>query len=213
MPQIKRLRYAQIFLTISILSAGVRPGAAEMSAIVKATTEPNLRSGPGLEYPSIKVLKDGERVVVEKQEGEWYGVIAAGGLKGYLHTTVLSFPEVRPSPTVARDKPQSSQDTDVKAADTPRHPAPVVPPRVASSPPKSQSPAPAIPSAVQNDSSASAEKSSSASAPSLMQLLEGRERDMVLWLTIAVAFFLIGWICGGNYYLRRDRIRRTKLRF
>jgi len=46
-----------------------------------------------------------------------------------------------------------------------------------------------------------------------MELLEGRERDMVLWLTIAVAFFLIGWICGGNYYLRRDRIRRTKLRF
>jgi hypothetical protein len=52
-----------------------------------------------------------------------------------------------------------------------------------------------------------------AKSPSLIQLLEGRETDMVLWSAIAVAFFFIGWICGGNFYLRRDRKRRTKLRF
>jgi uncharacterized membrane protein len=36
---------------------------------------------------------------------------------------------------------------------------------------------------------------------------------MMLWAAIAIVFFLIGWICGGHYYLRRDRARRTRLRF
>ena len=57
------------------------------------------------------------------------------------------------------------------------------------------------------------QKSPPTKSPSLIQMLEGRETDMLLWLAIAAAFFLIGWICGGNYYLRRDRLRRTKLRF
>jgi hypothetical protein len=50
-------------------------------------------------------------------------------------------------------------------------------------------------------------------SPSIIQMLEGRESDLVLWLSIAVVFFMIGWILGGNYYLRRDRVRRRKLRF
>jgi hypothetical protein len=52
-----------------------------------------------------------------------------------------------------------------------------------------------------------------AKSPSIIQMLEGRESDLLLWLSIAVVFFMIGWILGGNYYLRRDRVRRRKLRF
>ncbi len=48
---------------------------------------------------------------------------------------------------------------------------------------------------------------------SIMQMLEGRERELLFAAAIAAAFFAIGWICGGHYYLRRDRYRRTKLRF
>jgi hypothetical protein len=50
-------------------------------------------------------------------------------------------------------------------------------------------------------------------SPSIIQMLEGRESDLLLWLSIALVFFMIGWILGGNYYLRRDRVRRRKLRF
>ena len=50
-------------------------------------------------------------------------------------------------------------------------------------------------------------------SPSIIQMLEGRESDLLVWLSIAVVFFMIGWILGGNYYLRRDRVRRRKLRF
>lgn len=46
-----------------------------------------------------------------------------------------------------------------------------------------------------------------------MQMLEGHETELMIAAAIAVAFFLIGWICGGHYYLRRDRMQRRKIRF
>jgi len=59
-----------------------------------------------------------------------------------------------------------------------------------------------------------AEKEESAAEPaSIMKMLEGSERELLAAMALAAAFFAIGWICGGNYYLRRDRRRRTKLRF
>lgn len=48
---------------------------------------------------------------------------------------------------------------------------------------------------------------------SIMQMLEGHETELLVAVAIAVAFFSVGWVCGGNYYLRRDRRRRTQLRF
>jgi hypothetical protein len=47
----------------------------------------------------------------------------------------------------------------------------------------------------------------------LIQMLEGREDELMLWVGIAITFFIAGWICGGNFYVRRDRNRRRKLRF
>jgi hypothetical protein len=52
-----------------------------------------------------------------------------------------------------------------------------------------------------------------AKAPSLIQRLEGRESDVMIGLAIAVVFFLVGWISGGIHARRRDRSRRTRLRF
>jgi hypothetical protein len=50
-------------------------------------------------------------------------------------------------------------------------------------------------------------------SPSIIQMLQGRENELILWVSIALVAFVIGWILGGNYYLRRDRARRSKLRF
>ena len=57
------------------------------------------------------------------------------------------------------------------------------------------------------------QKSSAEKSPSIIQMLEGRENDLILWVSIAVVSFAVGWIFGGNYYLRRDRARSKKLRF
>lgn len=56
-------------------------------------------------------------------------------------------------------------------------------------------------------------KSPDAKSPSILQMLEGHETELLIAAATAMAIFFIGWICGGNYYLRRDRRRRTKLRF
>lgn len=50
-------------------------------------------------------------------------------------------------------------------------------------------------------------------SPSIIQMLEGRQSDLIIWLAIALAAFVMGWVCGGIYYLRRDRVRSRKLRF
>jgi hypothetical protein len=55
--------------------------------------------------------------------------------------------------------------------------------------------------------------SPAAKSPSIVQMLEGRENELMIAAAVAAAFFFIGWICGGNYYLRRDRKQRTKIRF
>jgi hypothetical protein len=57
------------------------------------------------------------------------------------------------------------------------------------------------------------QKAPAEKSPSIIQMLEGRENDLILWVSIAAVAFAIGWIFGGNYYLRRDRARSKKLRF
>jgi hypothetical protein len=57
------------------------------------------------------------------------------------------------------------------------------------------------------------EKALSEKPRSIMQMLEGHETELLVAMAIAVAFFSVGWVCGGHYYLRRDRRRRTQLRF
>ena len=57
------------------------------------------------------------------------------------------------------------------------------------------------------------QKTSDEKSPSIIQMLEGREHDLILWVSIAIIAFAIGWILGGNYYLRRDRARSKRLRF
>jgi hypothetical protein len=57
------------------------------------------------------------------------------------------------------------------------------------------------------------QKSPAEKSPSIIQMLEGREHDLVIWASIGVVAFVIGWILGGNYHLRRDRARSRKLRF
>ena len=37
--------------------------------------------------------------------------------------------------------------------------------------------------------------------------------ELYWWIGAAVCVFAVGWIAGGNYYLYRDRVKRTKLRF
>lgn len=49
--------------------------------------------------------------------------------------------------------------------------------------------------------------------PSIVEMLEGRENELIVGAAVAAAFFIVGWICGGNYYVRRERKQRNRIRF
>lgn len=142
----------------------------------------NLRSGPDLSYPSRAVLKKGEEITVEKEEGGWYLVSLMDGRKGYVHRTLVAFREN--GEVKATVKNEDLKKLSVKKEQT----TPETPPTTKREPSKGK-PLP------------------------LVKVLEGKEWEMLWWLGAVLCIFVIGWICGGNYYLRRDRVRRTKLHF
>ena len=47
--------------------------------------------------------------------------------------------------------------------------------------------------------------------PSMRQWEALREREALKWVVTVLGVFGLGWILGGNYYLRRDRMKRRKL--
>jgi len=88
-----------------------------------------------------------------------------------------------------------------------------VPTKSAEAPRAAEKTAPAHKQPMATSESAEKEKSAAEPPVSIIKMLEGRERELGAAVVIAAAFFAIGWISGGNYYLRRDRRRRSKLRF
>jgi uncharacterized protein YraI len=195
---------------------------ASQKGVIQGATEVSLRAGPGIDQPRKAILAEGEQVTVQAQQGDWLQVETNKGQQGYVHKSLVRLiaqenaAAVSMETTAAKPAADESQPETKSSVDKP-----VAPPQ--SSGISAPTPAPqkrtetlATPSAKTSGAlvdRADDLKTAQEKSPSLIQLLEGREPDMILWAAIAVAFFLIGWICGGNFYLRRDRVKRTRLRF
>jgi hypothetical protein len=96
----------------------------------------------------------------------------------------------------------------------PEAPAQQFPRSALSSPARDKSAAPVLSAAIKPVPVAAANSGTiPGQAPSLIQRLEGREGDLVVWLGIAAVFFLAGWIGGVIFARRRERARRGRLRF
>jgi hypothetical protein len=201
MPEMRRLAILFLLLSSSLFFDSSVVLAAEIKATIQVTSA-NLGAGPSLNEPSKAILKEGDQLRVESDKGDGYLVTTPDGQKGYVYRTVVKLAAVESLPILEKSQePKSSVGEPNK------------PPQAA--PAKSPAAAPPLPRAKAADSvtQPAEQKGSSAESPPLIRLLEGRETDVLVWGCIAVAFFFVGWICGGNYYLRRERLRRTKLRF
>jgi len=199
MPEMRRLALLFLLLSSSLFFDSSVVLAAEIKATIQVTSA-NLGAGPTLNEPSKAILKKGDQLTVESEAGDWYLVTTPDGQKRYVHRIVVKLAAVESLPILEKSQePKSS----VGEPNKPPQPAPA------------KSPAPPLPRAKAADSvtQPAEQKGSSAESPPLIRLLEGHETDVLVWGCIAVAFFFVGWICGGNYYLRRERLRRTKLRF
>ena len=181
-----------VFLGLILLRG---EGAAELTSRkgrIQGENFVNLRSGPALSYPSRTVLRKGEGVTVEKEEGSWYLVSLADGNRGYVHKTLVGLLGNEEMKMAAKGevvkKAPEKEGMVSDAGGEEKKPSPALPPHGLKRESKGK-PMPAI------------------------KVLEGKEWEILWWLGAALCIFVIGWICGGNYYLRRDRLRRKKLHF
>ncbi|MFB3062288.1 MAG: SH3 domain-containing protein [Candidatus Binatia bacterium] len=218
----------------------------ERRARVAGASHVNLRSGPGISYPPVTILKNGEEVNVEKLEGSWYRISLPDGSRGYVYAELIHFlpekaeqeqeqqqeqeqeheqeqeqtaaPATPPTPTIevsldvftpqpqpetvrpelVVEQPEEVLPTPIIVAqvEVPVEKTPASSPEFESSPPKTLA---VVPRMIET------------SVP--VNASQGRVWEIFGWIIIPSCLFALGWILGGNYYLRRDRIERTKLRF
>ncbi|MDM9382287.1 SH3 domain-containing protein [Chlorogloeopsis sp. ULAP01] len=76
--------------------AGFIFGVGSWSAIMAGETgvvtsrHLNIRTGPGTEYRSIFILREGDRVEIVEQKGDWAKIIGELGGEGWVETAYLS---------------------------------------------------------------------------------------------------------------------------
>jgi uncharacterized membrane protein len=156
-----------------------------------------------VEHELKLTLKEGDQVTINSLEGEWYLVTAPDGQQGYIHKNLLkpvenvSVPrQIAPpqkSVAVASPAPETASAKTV--------PAPAIPTAKPPSP---------IPSAAPGE--VAKPETTDGKAPSLLQMLEGHELEVKIGLLVAGVAFVIGWFCGGHYYIRREHKYRRRLR-
>jgi len=194
-----------VVVLLILLSSGRVPAAETVAqkAMVSGTPTANLRAGPSVDHALKLTLKEGDPVTIQKLDGEWFLVTAADGQQGYIHKNLL-----RPVENVA-SQPQVTleQKSDAVAA-----PAPVTgsTPTAPASPPNHAIPQSPIAAAASVE--AGKARTKEVKAPSLLQMLEGHESEVKIGLLVAGVAFVIGWFCGGHYYIRREHKYRRRLR-
>lgn len=168
-----------------VLPGMVAAGVTGTEGRIYGESYVNLRSGPDVTHPSREILREGQEVRVEKEEGSWYLVSLPDGRRGYVHRSFVRITERAKLPQGAeRNASPPAADREVQE----EKPRPAASPELAAAVPKGQ-PLPII------------------------KVLEGKEWEVLGWFGVALCIFILGWICGGHYYLRRDRVKSTKLRF
>jgi len=161
-------------------------GASELvskKGKIQGASHVNLRSGPGVQYPSRGILREGEEIFVQREDGDWLRVSTGDGKEGYIHKSLVQLlveEGSKPTPTTV-----SGPDETKKEKKDLQPPADLKKRR----------------------------GFFQTRPPEIIGELEGKSWEILWWVGGAVGIFILGWICGGNYYLRRERIRRSRLRF
>jgi len=178
--------------------------AAAQMATVFGTPMANMRAGAGVEHAIKLTLKEGDLVTIEKLEGEWFRVSTADGQQGYIHKNLLKLVDnVAAQPPAVAPQKSAGSGTPALAPEAARPQTVPVPATNSAQPP---SPPPAATAEVAST------KITDGKAPSLLQILAAHESEVKIGVLIAGVAFVIGWFCGGHYYVRREHKYRRRLR-
>ena len=188
--------------------------AADKNATVFGTPPVKLSVGASVEDPLERTLTEVDQVTVKKLQARWYRVNTANG-QGYDQKSLLKL-AADTSPQQLEPQPSGPKPTAVEpnepAKEEPLAPAAKQKTRAPAKPmnqPRKEAPQaqPTMPVA-----SAALPKSPETKSPSILQMIEGSETELTIALAIAGIAFALGWLCGGSYYLRRERKSLRKLR-
>lgn len=196
---------------------------------VAGASHVNLRSGPGISYPPVTIIKNGEEVNVEKLEGNWYRISLSDGSRGYVYAELIHFlpenadqeqsvaPVTPPTPIIEvslEDSTPKPQPETVRPEPIVEQPDEILPTQIVAQAEVLVEKPPASPPEIESFS-----PKTEAVVPRKIETTvpvkgsHGRVWGIVGWILVPSCIFVLGWILGGNFYLRRDRIERTKLRF
>ena len=211
-----RYALAKFLLAVLFLIVSSHTGMAANRAIVPANAPANPDAGSGVEQPFSPTFMNLAPVAAEEWGWKRHAGVATDHRSEPVHENSWKFVNEAAAQTSdpgAPSKTPAEQKESTKKPDS-KTPAKIQTPpagKTTQTAPRSKASPPAK-SVAPVDNSLE-RKMPPAKSPSILQMLEGHETELIVAMTIAVAFFFIGWICGGNYYLRRDRRRRTKIRF
>jgi hypothetical protein len=175
----------------------------EKKGKITGASHVNLRSGPSTTHPPIKILSIGEEVDVERLEGSWYRVSLPDGKSGYVYKPLVYLTGHEEAESIqAGNAPGQehgvSKGIAVKGTNGAEEKGHFGAPR----------------RQIEFSQTNPVEKESPKDNPPLiMGIGQGRLLVIATWIAGVVCIFILGWILGGNYYLRRDRIDRSKLHF
>ena len=142
------------------------------------------------------------QVVIDKIEAESSLSSSSDAQRAFIFKHLLSIADETAAPiTPSVPSPAQKSAANIEVKETAKQPE--------GSTPVGSAPAPSTTAAAQP----AAPKAAGAKPQSILQMIEGHEAEFKIGLLIAVGSFVLGWICGGSYYVRRERKRRGKLRF
>jgi len=192
----RRIYLSSIILVTISLVASPSSNAGSQNVTAFALVPGNPRVGAGVERA---------RMSLEQSSGGGYRVAAADEQRGYVQGSLRELaanttPQPAPGKISAPEAQESSKST--------------VPAAVPAAGTVSPTQKPSKPAAVSAPAGREEQpQDPEAKSQSILQLIEGHESEVKYGLMIAVAAFVLGWICGGGFYARRERRSRYKLRF
>lgn len=192
-----------LFFIVSLSGKGLADLILKKKGMIAGASHVSLRSGPGISHPAVKILRIGEEVDVERLEGSWYRVSLPDGNSGYVY---------KPLVYLSGDETVESVDVEIATTQEPEVPEERSITGANGAEEKSSSRIPRRQPEISN--SQLVEKEFPESHP-LLSKVTGKDRflEIAEWFVAALCIFILGWVFGGNYYLRRDRKERNKLHF
>ena len=113
----RRRLFSFTFLWLVLLSGNAPAEPSDMRGTIYGQSHVNLRPGPDLKRPPQGMLREGQQVIVQGEEGSWYLISLPDGRRGYVNKAwVRLLDEVRTKETIPEANAIATEKTREKGS-------------------------------------------------------------------------------------------------